>query len=102
MLLRSAVLLAAVGLSACGSNRHCQGDFPYQRAQTLPPPAQSEGLKWPESPSALRIPPPPAQQVPYAYTPTGDKGEGVECLDVPPRMPPEPAQDPTATAPTPK
>lgn len=99
MLLRSAVLLSVLILSACGANRHCQGDFPYQRAQTLPPPAQSEGLKWPESPSALRIPPPPAQQVPYAYAATGAEGGGVECLDMPPRMPPEPPQPPAAPAP---
>ncbi|HEY0974233.1 MAG TPA: hypothetical protein VGE57_07050 [Solimonas sp.] len=96
MLLRFAVLAAVLGLAACGSNRHCQGDHPYQRAQTLPPPAPIEGLKWPESPSALRIPPAPAQAAtPYAYQ---DGDAGLQCLDVPPRMPPEPAAAPAASA----
>ncbi len=102
MLLRVAVVIAVLGLAACGSNRHCQTELPYQRAQTLPPPAPTEGLKWPESPSALRIPPAPEKSVPYAYTETDAAGSTqVECLDVPPRMPPDPpAADAKEAAPT--
>jgi uncharacterized lipoprotein len=98
MAVRLLSLLLVAGLAACGSNRHCQGEFPYQKAQTLPPPAAVEGLSWPESPSALKIPPAPETTVPYATTvPDGKnpKKSQTECLDTPPRLPapaPEPAK----------
>ncbi len=103
MPLRPLSLLVLVsGLAACGSNRHCQGEFPYQQASTLPPPAVVEGLKWPESPSALKIPPAPATTIPYASTVPDPAAPGktqVQCLDTPPRMPPpEPVKEPVQAA----
>lgn len=91
----SAVLL----LSACGGiSRHCEGEFEYQQATTLPPPGDVEGLHMPESPSALRIPPAPENPVPFARKVSNPEKVGetrTECLDIPPRIkveppPPEP------------
>jgi uncharacterized lipoprotein len=91
-LLASAV--AVLMLSGCASNRYCSGDVSYQQAQTLPPPAAVEGLKMPDSPSALRIPPAPAKNVPFS-TDVADAGKPgktrAECLDMPARMAPRPA-----------
>lgn len=102
MTLRLPLLLLAGFLAACGSNRHCQGEFPYQKAQTLPPPAPVEGLKWPESPSALKIPDAPETTVPFANPVPDPRKAGettVECLDTPPRMSaPEPARPATPPA----
>lgn len=88
MPMRLSLLLITGLLAACGTTRHCEGDFPYQRAQSLPPPAPVEGLSWPESPSAMKIPPPQATVVPYASPGQTDaKGKPqTQCLDVPPRM----------------
>lgn len=100
MTLRLSLLLLTGLLAACGSNRHCQGEFPYQKASTLPPPAPVEGLSWPESPSALKIPEPPATTVPFASTVSDPRKPGetaTECLDTPPRMPP-PAAEPAKPA----
>lgn len=101
MSLRLCVAAAAVVLlGACSANRHCVGEFDYQKAQTLAAPAEVAGLKLPESPSALRIPPPPPGNVPYANTVPDPEEPGetrVECLDVPPRLPVEAAPAPAAT-----
>lgn len=88
---RASVLLAiALMLGGCGgASRHCVGEFEYQRAETLPPPTQVEGLTMPDSVAALRIPPPPAESVPYAREypdPENPKKTRVDCLDVPPRI----------------
>ena len=45
---RLLTICAVAMLAACGSNRHCIGEFPYQRAATLAPPAEVEGLSTPE------------------------------------------------------
>ncbi|MEQ1438693.1 hypothetical protein AAG565_04950 [Fontimonas sp. SYSU GA230001] len=83
-------LAAAVLLTACGGvSRHCVGEFEYQRAQTLPVPAQVDGLAVRDSPSALQIPPPPAHPVPFAREVEDPKKPGkmrTECLDVPPPL----------------
>jgi uncharacterized lipoprotein len=94
-------VVAALLIAGCsgGMSRHCVGEFEYQRAETLPPPEQVEGLTMPESVAALRIPPPPEQPVPYAieYPDPAKPGKTlVNCLDVPPRIrvapePPEPS-----------
>jgi uncharacterized lipoprotein len=92
---------AALLLAGCGGmSRHCVGEFEYQRAETLPPPAPVEGLTMPDSVAALRIPPPPAESVPYAREypdPENPNKTRVDCLDVPPRIKlgqeaPEPVQ----------
>ncbi|SFF43029.1 hypothetical protein SAMN04488120_10460 [Fontimonas thermophila] len=96
MMRRSILLCAGLFVSACGGiSRHCEGEFDYQRAQTLPPPAEVPGLQVPESPSALRIPPEPQTVVPFArqvQDPDNPDKTRIECLDIPPRMRSEPAE----------
>lgn len=100
-MIRVFACFAALALGACSTGGRCVGEFPYQSAQTLPPPQKVEGLKQPESASALRIPPPPANPVPYAETLPDPEEPGeaiVRCLDLPPALPenaekkPEPAK----------
>ncbi|MDM4768786.1 hypothetical protein [Solimonas sp. SE-A11] len=76
---RIAVLVLATALLAgCASRNPCVGDNEYQKATSLPPLTTVDGLKVPESASALRIPPAPAAAQPAA--------EGA-CLQTPPPMP---------------
>lgn len=105
------MLSATVLLSACGGvTRHCVGEFEYQKAQTLPAPGKVEGLALPDSASALQIPPPPENPVPYAREVADPANPGAmrtECLDVPPALtikpePPEPAPAPAPEAPKPE
>ncbi|HUS25486.1 MAG TPA: hypothetical protein VM369_11105 [Candidatus Binatia bacterium] len=104
--LGAAMLLA----SGCAANGYCTGEFAYQKAGSVPPLKNAQGLKLPESSSALKIPPPPAQTTPYAQTvKDADGDDAVACLDQPPPMPPpappkvaEPEPLPKSdTAPTP-
>jgi hypothetical protein len=67
----------------------------YQRAAIAPDLQPVEGLSLPESPSALRLPPAPAKNVPFGTE--GPEGEGV-CLDKPPRMA-APASSPAPATP---
>lgn len=73
------LVLAATLLAGCASRNACIGDTAYKQAATLPPPVTVDGLKMPESASALRIPPAPA-----AAQPAGEE----VCLQTPPAMPP--------------
>ena len=76
---RIAVLvLATVLLAGCASRNACVSDAEYQKATSLPPLTTVDGLKVPESASALRIPPVPAASQP---APEGS------CLQTPPPMP---------------
>jgi hypothetical protein len=72
------LVLAASLLAGCASRNACVGDTEYQKAVSTPPPATVDGLKIPESASALRIPPAPAAAQPLP--------EGT-CLQTPPPMP---------------
>ncbi|MES0873357.1 hypothetical protein [Sinimarinibacterium thermocellulolyticum] len=97
---RIGLAAVAVALAACGSNRHCIGDFPYQRAATLAPPAPVEGLRTPTSVSAMVIPPPPAESVPFAREVADPDDPGrtrVQCLDIPPPLIETPPPDEPAT-----
>jgi hypothetical protein len=76
--------LTFVLLSGCASNRYCLGDQDYQRAESRPPIQPVEGLTFPDSASALRIPPPPAKSEPFGRE--DEHGDGV-CLDRPPTLP---------------
>ncbi|NKF23244.1 hypothetical protein [Solimonas marina] len=81
------LLVGSALLSACSATRRCEGDQAYQDAKTLPTPGQIPGLTVPQSPTALNIPPAPADQVPFGQKVKNPKG-GTEwaCLDQPPHM----------------
>lgn len=99
MLFSRVLLLGAsvLVLSACGANRYCVIDQPYQSAATVPELKPVEGLSLPQSPSALRLPAAPAERVPFG-TLDAD-GMGV-CLDKPPILvkPPEKEEAPVAAS----
>lgn len=81
-------LAVAVLLAGCSNTRRCETEQKYQTAKTAPVPASIEGMSVPDSPSALRIPSPPAQNVPFGQERV-DKAKGktvYECLDTPPRL----------------
>jgi len=88
MIARALILitLAALASGCAGRNRCMSTDAAYQQAETLPPLQPAEGLKLPESPAALRIPPAPAV--------TASLPEG-QCLETPPALK-EPAAAPAA------
>jgi len=77
------LLAAAVVLAGCASRDPCLRDTEYQQAGSQPPAVSVDGLKLPESASALRIPPAPPSS---ATLPEG------QCLQTPPRMPEPPAE----------
>lgn len=88
------LVAAALAVGGCASGGRCAGEFEYQKAQTLEPIRGTDGVKAPESGSALKIPPAPAQPVPFAQRmadPDKPGKEKIMCLDVPPPMP-APAQ----------
>lgn len=91
--------------SACSVNKYCLDQQDYQTAKSVPPLAGAEGLKMPESVSALRIPPPSAKAVPFGETYKDAEGsERTRCLDLPPALrsiaipDPAPAEIPAAEA----
>lgn len=99
--LKFTALLGALALAGCASGGRCVGEFEYQKAENVAPIRSAEGVKAPESPSALRIPAQPQQSTAFAeYAPDPEKPgkQKVSCLDTPPLMP-EPAVAPAATAP---
>ena len=101
------VLLAPLlALSGCAVSSYCEGDQKYHKAESLPPLAGTEGVTLPESPSALKIPPPPPSAVAFGEKyKDADGDDAVRCLDKPPDMPapvePKPAEAATP-AETPK
>ena len=84
--------LCASALAACATgNQYCLGDQPYTHAPSVAAIQPVEGLKVPQSGSTLKIPPPPANAVPFGQEVTNAKGKKVvECLDQPPPLPPPP------------
>jgi hypothetical protein len=98
--LMMAVVSAAALLSACSNTRRCEAQQSYQKAETLATPGAVQGLTVPESPSALRIPPPPANTVAFGQKVADPKDPGktkYECLDMPPRFVAGAAPTPQAT-----
>jgi hypothetical protein len=95
-------LLLAVG--GCTANGYCKGEFAYQKAASVPAIKGADGLKLPDSSSALKVPPPPAKSVGYAETVKDKDGDDViACLDAPPAMPPPaPPKGADLPAPLPK
>ena len=99
---RLLIAVAVLTLAGCASGGRCAGEFEYQSAGTIPVIQGSEGIKAPESGSALRIPPPPKQSVAFAEPVADPDKPGKQklmCLDLPPAMP-APAGE-TKSAPTP-
>ncbi len=99
MTFRFAILISALALGGCVAGSYCEGTQNYQRAKSVPPLQPADGMTVPESEGALRIPPAPANSVPYGEVVRDEDGdEIVRCLDKPPEVPPEPAADPAAPA----
>ncbi|NGY03575.1 hypothetical protein [Solimonas terrae] len=83
----ASVLVGGALLAGCSNTKRCEGEQAYQTAETLPTPGAIPGLTVPDSPSALHIPPQPAQPVPFGVKVADAKGgTHYECLDVPPHM----------------
>ena len=102
MKLRLALLIPLLALGGCAAGSYCEGQQDYQRARSLPPLQPADGTQVPESEGALRIPPPPANSVPYGEVVRDEEGdEVVRCLDKPPEMPPLPPLPPEPAAPAP-
>ncbi|MGH8866253.1 MAG: hypothetical protein ACREVZ_16695 [Burkholderiales bacterium] len=81
-------LIPIVTLAGCATASYCDGVQPYQDATSVPVVQSTDGLKVKDSASALKIPPAPANAVPYGeeYV-DADGDEAVRCLDKPPEMP---------------
>lgn len=94
--MRFFVLLAILGLSGCATTSYCIDEQKYQQAQSVPPIKGTEDMQLPESPSALRIPPPTENPVAFGEIYKEEDGdERVRCLDTPPQMTlPPPAPPP--------
>ena len=91
--MRAAGLVLCAGtLAGCAiGNSYCLGDQPYSHAPSVAALQPVEGLKVPQSGSTLKIPPAPANPVPFGQEVTDAKGKKViECLDHPPPLPPQP------------
>jgi hypothetical protein len=97
------VIAGAAVLTGCSSAGRCMRAQSYQSAVTLPTPGSIPGLTVPDSATALRIPPPPANAEPYGRVEkTSDGGTRYVCLDEPPRMSATPGDAPvTETVPAP-
>ena len=80
---------AAALLSACAGNQVCNADADYRKAAAIPAIQPAEGLKLPQSPSALKVPDiTPAAAQAAASQPMPRKGKGTACLDYPPGIAP--------------
>ena len=80
------VSMAALTLAAC-STAHCRKPDEYASAQSVQPLPAIAGLKFPESPSALRIPPAPENPVAFGEKYKDEDGdERWSCLDVPQKL----------------
>jgi hypothetical protein len=96
--LKLLALIPVFALAGCAASAYCEGERLYQEAGSVPEVQPTDGLKPRESASALKIPPAPANPVPYAEEYVDEDGdEAVRCLDKPPEMPalalpPEPAK----------
>ena len=94
-MMRFVLLVACCALSGCGASAYCLTKQDYQSAESVPELRPAEGLVVPNSPSAMRLPPAPTQQVPFGSR--AADGSGV-CLDKPPTLKIAPAAAETSTA----
>ncbi len=99
---RFAFLIPLLALGGCAASSYCEGLQPYQRASSVPAVQPVDGLKPPQSERALRIPPAPANSVPYGEIRKDEDGDEVaHCLDKPPELPPLPPEPAAPAAPAP-
>lgn len=80
---RTLLLVPVLFLGACASNEYCMKPQDYQAAADLPPLKSAGALRVPETPSALHVPPPPENAVPFGVR--NAEGKPV-CLDQPPHL----------------
>lgn len=86
-----AILTAVAALTACSSNRYCEGPQPYESARSIPPLVGTENLKIPSSTTALKVPPAKGESLSFGYVVQDPSKPGktrIECLDQPPPIPP--------------
>ena len=89
MKLKLVALAPVLALAGCAGSSYCEGEQGYQTARSVPAPQSTGTLQIPQSESALRIPPPPENAVPYGEEyQDADGDEVIRCLDKPPDMPP--------------
>lgn len=80
--------LSALLLSGCASTQRCEAKADYRKAAAIPPIKAAEGLKLPESASALKVPDLTPAAIAAAQQPGPKKGRGTACLDYPPEIVP--------------
>ena len=96
--MRVLIFLAAATLTGCAASSYCVGEQDYQKATSVPPIRSAEGAPVPESPSALKIPDPPANSVAFGELSKDEEGDDeVRCLDTPPSLATPPAPKPAET-----
>jgi hypothetical protein len=87
---RLAALAAAALLAACETNSYCMRPQPYAKAPSVAPIAAVNGLQIPDSPIALKVPPPTANETPFGGRMDDPQSPGrkkIVCLTDPPPMP---------------
>jgi hypothetical protein len=87
---RLPLLVATLLLGACAAKSFCVQPQRYDHVASIPPMTATDGLNIPNSPTALKVPPPPAQDVPFGnrlVDPTHPGKLEYACLDEPPPMP---------------
>ena len=100
MRLLAPVLLLA--LAGCSASSYCEDQQDYELAGSVPPLKGDESLSVPQSEAALRIPPRPANAVPFGEPYKDEEGDDdVRCLDKPPEMPALVEAKPAEPAPAP-
>ena len=91
--LRFVSLVPVLALAGCAAGSYCEGEQDYQYAVSIPALQPADGLHIQEASSALKVPPPSENTVPYGETYRDEDGDdAVRCLDQPPELPVSAAQ----------
>jgi len=86
---RLSALIPLLLLGGCAAGAYCEGEQDYEGAQSVPVVQPTGDLRVKDSASALKIPPAPANAVPYGEPYKDEDGDtATRCLDRPPDMPP--------------
>ena len=95
---RLSALIPLLLLGGCAAGSYCEGEQDYQKEKSVPALQPADGLKVKESASALKIPPAPAEPVPYGEPYKDEDGDtATRCLDKPPDLPPAAEPKPEET-----